>query len=34
MITILLVMLGGGIGAVLRALITYICQRLFNSIIS
>lgn len=31
MITILLVMLGGGIGAVLRALITNICQRLFNS---
>ncbi|MDU2310891.1 MAG: CrcB family protein [Staphylococcus epidermidis] len=29
MITILLVMLGGGIGAVLRALITNICQRLF-----
>ena len=24
-------MLGGGIGAVLRALITNICQRLFNS---
>ncbi|MDU1499998.1 MAG: CrcB family protein [Staphylococcus epidermidis] len=31
MITILLVMLGGGIGAVFRALITNICQSLFNS---
>ena len=33
MIAILLVMLGGGIGAVLRALVTDICNRKFNSTI-
>ncbi|MFW3601648.1 fluoride efflux transporter FluC [Staphylococcus caprae] len=33
MIAILLVMLGGGIGAMLRALVTDICNRKFNSTI-